>query len=117
MILSELLQLPVLDAEGTRVGIVTDARFALDPDSGDARMVGLLVGRRTQEAFLGYERKIETAPALIARFLRWRARGTFLVLLDDIRSIEPDGIRLATGYRRYSPLLPRPTVPVTGRHP
>src|ERR1700712_3054380 len=104
MILSELLQLPVLDAEGTRVGIVTDARFALDHDSGEARLLGLLVGRRSPQAFLGYERKTETAPAPIARFLRWRARGTFL--LDDVRSIEPDCVRLATEYRRYSPVLP-----------
>jgi sporulation protein YlmC with PRC-barrel domain len=106
MILSELLQLPVLDAVGTRIGVVTDARFALDPDSGEARMLGLLVGRRSHEAFLGYERKSETAPALIARFLRWRARGSFLVLIDDVRSIEPDGVRLGTDYRRYSPALP-----------
>ncbi|MCU1473681.1 PRC-barrel domain-containing protein [Amnibacterium sp.] len=106
MILSELLQLPVLDAVGTRIGVVTDVRFALDHDSGDAHMLGVLIGRRSRATFLGYERKTETAPALIARFLRWRARGSFLVLLDDVRSIEPDGVRLRTDYRRYSPELP-----------
>jgi hypothetical protein len=68
-------------------------------------MLGLLIGRRSHAAFLGYERKTETAPAHIARFLRWRARRTFLVLLDDVRSIEPDAIRLRTSFRLYSPAL------------
>lgn len=105
MLLSELLTLPVRDAGGERLGIVVDARFAVDPDSLEATLRGLLVGRRAHTAFLGYERKSETAPALIARFLRWRGRGTFLVLLDDVGSIEPDGVRLREEYTRYSPAL------------
>ncbi|HEY0373156.1 MAG TPA: PRC-barrel domain containing protein [Amnibacterium sp.] len=106
MLLTDLLQRPVLDAGGTRLGLVSDVRFATEPDSGEATLFGLLVGRRAHAAFLGYERTSETAPALIARFLRWRERGTFLVLLDDVRSIEPDGVRLRAGYTRYSPALP-----------
>ncbi|HEV7624299.1 MAG TPA: PRC-barrel domain containing protein [Amnibacterium sp.] len=106
MLLTELLELPVLDAGGTRLGLVVDARFAVAPDSLEASLLGLLVGRRAHAAFLGYERKSENAPALIARYLRWHERGTFLVLLQDVRSIEPDGVRLDSTYRRYSPFLP-----------
>jgi sporulation protein YlmC with PRC-barrel domain len=106
MLLTELLRLPVLNAAGARLGIVVDVRFAVDTDSLEASLRGLLVGRRAHNVFLGYERKSETAPALIARFLRWRERGTFLVLLDDVRSIEPDGVRLRTTYTRYAPSLP-----------
>jgi sporulation protein YlmC with PRC-barrel domain len=106
MILTELLDLPVLDAAGTRLGVVTDARFAVDPGSLEASLRGLLVGRRARSVFLGYERKSETAPAVLARLLRRRERGTFLVLLDDVGSIEPDGVRLRERYTRYSPALP-----------
>ena len=106
MLLTELLRLPVRDATGTRLGIVVDVRFAVDPDSLEATVRGLLIGRRAHTVFLGYERKSETAPALIARFLRWRERGTFLLLLDDVRSVEPDAVRLRETYTRYSPSLP-----------
>src|SRR4051812_375092 len=105
MLLTELLRLPVLDATGKRIGIVADARFTLDPDTLEAPLMGLLVSRRTHAVFLGYERNSETAPALIARFLRWRDRGTYLVLLEDVGSIEPDAIRVTRNYRRYSPAL------------
>jgi hypothetical protein len=106
MLLTELLGLPALDAGGARLGMVVDVRFEVDPDSLEASLRGFLVGRRAHSVFLGYERKSETAPALIARFLRWRERGTFLVLLDDVRSVEPDGIRIHRTYTRYSPSLP-----------
>jgi len=104
MLLSDLLKQPVLDASGAPVGVVIDARFRQAPDSRQATLVGLLIGRRVHSAFLGYERKSETAPALIARYLRWRGRGTFLVMLDDVRSIEHDAVRLRAGYTRYSPV-------------
>jgi len=104
MLLTDLLKQPVLDAAGAPIGVIIDVRFAQEPDSGEAVLVGLLIGRRAHSAFLGYERKSETAPALIARFLRWRGRGTFLVLLQDVRSIEHDAVRLRAGYTRYSPV-------------
>jgi hypothetical protein len=106
MLLTDLLQLPVLDATGARVGIVADARFVLDRDTLEMSLLGFLVGRRGHSVFLGYERKSETAPALIARFLRWRDRGTYLVLLEDVDSIEPDAVHLTSEYQRYSPALP-----------
>jgi sporulation protein YlmC with PRC-barrel domain len=106
MLLSDLVTLPVRDSDGTRIGVVTDARFALDPDSLEATLMGLLVGPRAHSTFLGYERKSQTRPALLARFLSRRERGVFLILFDDVGSIEPDAVRLRSGYTRYSAELP-----------
>src|SRR3954469_4291702 len=101
MLLTELLRLPVLDATGKRIGIVADARFTLDPDTLEASLLGLLVSARTHAVFLGYERKSETAPALIARFLSWRDRGTSLALPEHIGRMWPEPIRVSRNYRRY----------------
>src|SRR5438309_491097 len=108
MILSEVLTLPVLDAAGEQVGVVADLRFELDPATGEARLLGVLVGRRAHSVFLGYERTGVTAPAVIARFLAWRERGAFLVLLRDIRSVDRDAVRLGSRVVRYSAALRSP---------
>jgi len=97
MILSEVLTLPVLDAAGEQVGVVADLRFELDPATGEARLLGVLVGRRAHSVFLGYERTGVTAPAVIARFLAWRERGAVL------RAGEPAGHK-----QRASVLPPAP---------
>jgi hypothetical protein len=110
MILTELLGLPVLDHRGNTLGVLTDARFAIDGAPGQllaqARLQGVLVGPHTRHAFLGYERSGENSPALIARFLRWRARGTFLVLWADIATVSRTAVTLRPDHVRYSALLP-----------
>lgn len=107
MILSDLLGSPVLTAKGERLGVVVDARFALDgpPDGllAAARLHGLVVSPHAHESFAGYERSDVDAPALIARFLRWRARGSVLVLWPDLASFSDDVIRLRPGATLYSP--------------
>jgi sporulation protein YlmC with PRC-barrel domain len=112
MILTDLLGLPVLDHDGHRLGILADARFTIDGAPGqllsDARLQGILVGRHKRQAFLGYERTHENAPALIARFLRWRARGTFLILWTDIAAVTRTSVTLRPNHTRYSALLPDP---------
>lgn len=107
MILSDLVGRPVVTAEGERLGVVVDARFVLDgpPDGllAAARLHGLVVSPHAHSSFAGYERTGVDAPAPIARFLRWRARGTVLVLWPDLASITSDGIRLRPGATLYSP--------------
>ncbi|MGO4534706.1 PRC-barrel domain-containing protein [Leifsonia sp. 2MCAF36] len=109
MILSDLLGSPVLDASGQRLGQVVDARFVLDgpPDGmlAAARLHGLVVSPHAHSSFAGYERTGVDAPALIARFLRRRARGSFLVLWTDLESFTDDVIRLRAGATLYSPRL------------
>jgi hypothetical protein len=110
MILSELLRLPAIDPGGERVGTVIDARFVVDgrgkKSLGEARLHGFVVGRHAHHSFMGYERSGTNSPAGIARFLRWRERGAFLVLWEDVQSVTVDGLTLRAGYKRYSPLLP-----------
>ena len=109
MILSDLLGNPVLSADGERLGQVVDARLVLDgpPDGmlAAARLYGLVVSPHSHGSFDGYERTGVDAPALIARYLRWRARGSFLVLWDDLASLAGDEVRLRPGATPYSPRL------------
>jgi sporulation protein YlmC with PRC-barrel domain len=121
MILSDLLDAPVVDADGRRLGFVVDVRLVLDgPLDGllvAPRVHGLLVSPRTGTSFLGYERTDENAPALLAHWLRRRHRGTFLVLWsdvadadvtrpDEVRTDDERVVRLRAGYDRWDPALP-----------
>lgn len=112
MRLSDLLDLPVT-LDGERLGYVVDVRLVLDgPLTGALaapRLHGLLVSPRTGTSFLGYERSEVTAPWPIARWLRWRHRGTFLVHWTDVEGTGPDGVRLRPGAPRYDADLHGPT--------
>ena len=110
MILSDLLHRTVRDDSGRILGVASDARFAVtDDDSGrpaEARLVGLIVSRRHAGSFVGYERTGVNSPWPIARFLRWRHRGSFLVRWEDIAEISPESVRLRTGFVRHPSALP-----------
>jgi sporulation protein YlmC with PRC-barrel domain len=109
MILTDLLDKPVLEADGDAVGYVIDVRFALDgpPDQllAAARLHGLLVSPRTRTPFLGYERSDVTSPWPLAQLMRRWHRGTFLVRWEDVTEAEPLAVHLRTGYRRWSAAL------------
>lgn len=106
MILSDLMQTPVFDAAGQRLGRVIDARFVVDGTPrqllSDARLDGFIVSAHSGSSFLGYERTDERSPWLIAHFLAWRHRGAFLVRWEDVERLSPTAIRLRPGYRRYA---------------
>jgi sporulation protein YlmC with PRC-barrel domain len=110
MQVSELLGLDVLNTTEQRVGTVVDVRLTVDGelDDGSAAptMFGLLVSPRTRSSYLGYERSDARRPALLAAILRWRHRGTFLVLWDDIARVDDETVRLHANFGRYSPTLP-----------
>ncbi|MDT0169696.1 PRC-barrel domain containing protein [Pseudarthrobacter sp. BRE9] len=109
MILGDLLSTPVHDADGGRLGRVADARFVLDgaPHQlmAEPRLLGLVVSPHSVASFLGYERNGLTRPWLLARILRWRHRGSFLVLWEDIAMVGPRSVRLRPGFTRYSTVL------------
>ena len=71
-----------------RLGTVVDVRLTVDGDLDDnpdsPTLFGLVVSPRTRSSYLGYERSDARRPAVLAALLRWRHRGTFLALWDDI---------------------------------
>ncbi|MFC4395648.1 PRC-barrel domain-containing protein [Arthrobacter sedimenti] len=109
MILGDLLGTPVLDADGGRLGRVADVRFVLDgaPHQlmAEPRLLGLVVGPHSAASFMGYERNGLTRPYMIARILRWRHRGSFLVLWEDVAMVGARSVRLRPGFSRYSTAL------------
>jgi sporulation protein YlmC with PRC-barrel domain len=109
MILSDLKKSTVVDSRGTELGRVIDARFAIDGNPAqllsEARLVGLIVSPHAGSSFLGYERTGTGAPALIARFLAWRHRGSFLVLWADITLVSADRVVLRPGFKRWNAAL------------
>ncbi|MBM7242770.1 hypothetical protein HQO38_16780 [Rhodococcus fascians] len=110
MRLSELLDIPVHDSDGRRIGWVIDVRFrATESRSGDEieppELVGLLINSKNRSTYLGYERRDLRSPRLIASIVRWRHRGTWLVSWSDVYSVEASRVTLRPGHRRHSPML------------
>jgi sporulation protein YlmC with PRC-barrel domain len=112
MILGDLLGTPVFDADGARLGRVADARFTLDGGPhqllADARLLGLVISPHSWSSFLGYERTGITQPWPLPSLLRWRHRGSFLVMWEDIEIIGAESVRLRDGFTAYSPALDDP---------
>jgi sporulation protein YlmC with PRC-barrel domain len=109
MILSDLMQVRVVDSDGRTLGRVVDARFVIDGTPrqllADARLDGFIVSAHSGPSLLGYERTDITAPWPIAQLLRWRHRGAFLVRWADVAMIGSDALHLRRGYRRFDPAL------------
>jgi hypothetical protein len=119
VILSDLLDVRVVDDRGERVGWTVDVRLVLDgPPDGTlarARLHGLVVSPHTRTSFLGFERTRVNSPWPLAQLLeRWH-RGTFLVHWSDVeRAPTPQerrdpgtvaAVALRRGYVRYDPSL------------
>lgn len=111
MILGDLLSLPVFDARGDRLGYVIDVRFVIDgvpqrdAPLADARLAGFVVSPRTKSSFWGYERTEENRPALIARALRWRHRGTCFMPWSSVARLEQDAVHLLPDHEAFDPAL------------
>jgi sporulation protein YlmC with PRC-barrel domain len=109
MILSDLLDRPVFAADGEYLGLVVDARFALDGTPhqllNSPRLVGFIVSPISRTSFMGYERTGVRAPALIAAWFRRRERGSFLVLWEDVGSLEGTTVALRSRAKLYAPQL------------
>jgi hypothetical protein len=107
--LSEILGLAVLGENASHVGTVVDVRVVvrsdLDQNPDPPRLFGLVVSPRTRSSYLGYERSDARRPAMLAALLRWRHRGTFLALWEDVARIDAETVCLRDGFSRYSPTL------------
>lgn len=107
MLLSDVLSRPVIGPEG-HLGYVADCRFTVAGTPGpllaQAQLVGLVVARKHVLGFLGYERTSVRAPAPLAWWFERRQRGSFLVLWEDIESVD-DVVHVRPGYTRWSSAL------------
>ena len=109
MFIGDVLGAPVL-ADGERVGFVNDVRLYV-PDQtrgqlvGTPEVYGIVVCPRRSGSFDGFERTGMTAPWLLARWFRWRTRGSFLVLWDDLAAWGEGAVELRPGAPRWSPVL------------
>ena len=71
----------------------------------EARLLGLVVSPHSVSSFLGYERTGLRQPWPLPAMLRWRHRGSFLVLWEDIAVIGAEAVRLREGFTAYAPEL------------
>src|SRR4029453_13971051 len=81
MLLNELRGKPVT-CDGEKLGLVIDLRLVIDGTpsllQSPPRLLGVVIGRNPNAAFMGYERASVNAPALLAHYFRGRERGAFL---------------------------------------
>ncbi|HEX2383180.1 MAG TPA: hypothetical protein VHI95_11120 [Acidimicrobiales bacterium] len=115
MRLSELLDLDVVDENGTRAGHVHDVRLVQDGPVGagfDAalRVQGLVIGRGAVGIRLGYGRTLNRGPWLIRVLLSARHDSKY-VPWGRVRSIDEDGIVIAGS---AADLEPPPVLPARG---
>jgi hypothetical protein len=110
MLLSDLLGAEVFAPRF--VGFVSDVRFILDPTSTDqptptARLYGLVVSPHARSSSLGFERSGVRSPRMLANIVRWRHRGSFLVVWPDVLRLEERRVQLRLEYLRRPPDLSR----------
>jgi sporulation protein YlmC with PRC-barrel domain len=90
--LNELLQMPVQDREGVRIGRVLDVR--LEPEASEPgeriRVIGLVVGHGRPGSYLGYDRRPDMGPWLVNRVVRWLHRHSAYTALDDLDELDWD---------------------------
>ncbi len=109
MQLSDLLGLPVFGSDGAPLGRLIDVRLSVSGDLTDRpdapKVFGVIVSPHTRSSYLGYERRRVNAPRVLAGVLRWRHRGTFLVLWRDVDDITAERLTLRREATKYSPVL------------
>ena len=109
MQLSRLLGLRVIDAGHHPVGTVVDVRLTVAGNPADnpptPRVQGLVISPRTTSSYLGYERTGANRPMMLAAFMAWRHRDTFVAAWEDVARLATDGITLRSGYTRHPAAL------------
>jgi sporulation protein YlmC with PRC-barrel domain len=90
--LNQLLQMPVQDLDGVRLGRVLDVR--LEPDTDDPgeriRVVGLVVGHGRPGSYFGYDRRPDMGPWLVRTVVRRLHRHSAYAELDGLEELDWD---------------------------
>ena len=93
---ADLLGLPVTGPDGEHLGKVLDARLVQDGPLLGAyaafRLEGLVVGRRTLTARLGYDRVDAQGPWLIAAVVSWLLRDNRYLPWEELELLD-GGVR------------------------
>ena len=100
MRLSDLLGAEVVDDAGRSAGHVHDVRLVQDGPlvgsfGASLRLDGLIVGRRSIGARLGYERRKMRGPLLVKLVTGWLYHDGRYVQWDRVRSVEEDRILIS----------------------
>jgi sporulation protein YlmC with PRC-barrel domain len=90
--LNQLLQMPVQDLQGVRVGRVLDVRLERETtDPGERiRVMGLVVGRGRPGSYLGYDRRPDMGPWPVRTAVRWLHRHSTYADLADLEELDWD---------------------------
>ncbi|MBD3942852.1 PRC-barrel domain containing protein [Microbacterium sp. NEAU-LLC] len=123
MLLSELLDMPVIDVDGAGLGTVVDVRFRRGArrrdHEGDLELVALIVSPHSRLSMYGYERGRVNGPAVVARVIEWLHRRSRLIPWECVQRVDGDGVVLGVT-APHIPLdvrrgIPDSAPPSTGR--
>jgi sporulation protein YlmC with PRC-barrel domain len=104
--LNELLQMPVQDRDGVRLGRVLDVRLERETsDPGERiKVIGLVVGRGRPGSYFGYDRRSDMGPWLVRTVLRWLHRHSTFADLADVDELDWDAAVIRVDPARLQPL-------------
>ena len=88
--LNQLLQMPVQDPAGRRLGRVLDVRLERETTEPGQRIrvIGLVVGRGRPGSYFGYDRRPTMGPWLVRVVVRWLHRHSAYVDLEDLDEMD-----------------------------
>ena len=88
--LNDLLQMPVQDLDGRRLGRVLDVRLERETtEPGERiRVLGLVVGHGRPGSYFGYDRRPDMGPWLVRAIIRWLHRHSAYAALDDVDDLD-----------------------------
>ena len=88
--LNQLLQMPVQDPAGRRLGRVLDVRLERETTEPGQRIrvIGLVVGRGRPGSYFGYDRRPTMGPWLVRVVVRWLHRHSAYVDLEDLAEMD-----------------------------
>jgi len=91
--LNDLLQMTVQGPDGVPVGRVLDVRLEPRPQAnGEVLWVtGLVIGRGRPGSYLGYDRRPDMGPWLVARIVRFLHRHSSYVALEHVQDLSWSG--------------------------